>query len=158
MKLIVERKILAALRVRLGKIRQSNGFNTDAGVNLARGKVIDPDHDPLPALAIDDGDGAVLVNRQARHVLLWQWTPRIIGYRHITDDVNKGGLDQLLDLAEDIMNAIYETEPRPLGGLATDVVPVRRDLILPEAGSVVGVAAVTFDIDFAVDALEDISG
>lgn len=166
-----QRLIVRALRDRLRTITKANGYQTDMGQAVITARSIDPDHDPSPAVTIENGDGARMVNDAATHEQLWDWVLNVVAYFKVddpdglepaaADDAEPGdtdedgtGLPLLSDAAADIIRAIMVTGGRvdlTLGELATDVAPVAINHLLPDIGGDIMATVVTFRISWSLE-------
>lgn len=136
----IPKKILLALTQRLEKILIADGYNTDAGLNVYRGRTSFDVNDPslLPALSVfDESEEAGPPHDERNDETL---TVAIVGHALVDPYFPADGAH---DLIADIKQAALVYTDKTLGHLATIMEYAGRETKFPDdAGNVVTVTVV----------------
>lgn len=142
----VELQIVEAVRERLERIMVANGFFTDAGEHVLISRVIDSEHDPLPALVVWLGESTRAASPQTQPGLIRRTlTLHVVGV--ITPD-GDDPLADLIKLASDIKRAVYRLDDLRLVDGADDLQLGDDEYFPREEGLSEAQVQVNFEVPF----------
>ena len=127
----VEKQIINAVAARLALITTGNGFITDAGTTVFRGRVYLTQHDPQPALSVFLTTADIQTGEESRDYL----TNDILVVGGIAKTNKTNPADIAFDMIADVKRALYLQDERSLGGLVQDITFRRRTFDQPQDGA-----------------------
>lgn len=139
----VAKRLVLEISSRCQQITVANGFHTNAGQQVFRGRVtFDAEADPLPALSIFAHEEVI---EQNMHDERMDVKLNIAIFAHAeTDALNP--LDIAEDLVADIKRAVLLLSNRSAGGLCQDIRYAGREAAPPEDGSNTTSVRVHFEV------------
>lgn len=145
----IELQIVEELRTRLAAISVAAGYHTDAGANVHLGRVIDDDHDTLPALVVWIADEVPVVDNAAPGHARGRLSVTIEGITVVTGN---DPLPDAIKIARDIKRAIYVGDIVLVDG-CQEFELTKVEYFPPELGSNVATGQVTLTVPY-VEALQ----